>query len=141
MNYVCLKGNVGNTPEIRTFDWGKTASFSLAISETYKSKAGEKVTETDWHNIKFTGKICDVIEKHVSKGDQLLVTGKIKIRKYTGKDGAEHWATEIICDTFEFCGSKPKETIEAKPDNWQGSKTPNPAPAPEQNDDLSEMPF
>ena len=105
MNLIVLKGNLGDDPKIKTFDWGKTASFSLATSESYKNKAGERVTETDWHNVQFKGAVVDVIEKHLHKGDQVLITGKSKTRQYT-KDGQQHWTTEVIGDTFEFCGVK-----------------------------------
>lgn len=124
MNKVILKGNIGKDPEIKTFDWGKVAKFSLATSETYKNKNDEKVTETEWHTCIFKGTICDVIEQYVHKGDQLLVEGKIVTRTYKDKSGESHWTTEVICHSFEFCGTK--ERIEQKPDNkegqWQGKK-------------------
>lgn len=107
MNKVILKGNCGGDPEVKTFDWGKVAKFSLATSETRK-KDGEKITETTWHNLVFFGDVCDTLAKYVHKGDQLLVEGKISVRNYKDKAGVEHWATEITCDRFEFCGSAEK---------------------------------
>jgi single-strand DNA-binding protein len=104
MNLVCLKGNLGSDPEVKSFDWGKVAKFSLATSETYKNKAGEKVTDTTWHNIVFKGSVCDAIEKYFKKGDQILVMGKIVTRTYKDKNQVDHWTTEIVCDKFEFCG-------------------------------------
>lgn len=106
MNLVILKGNIGSDPIIRSYEWGKTAIFSLATSETYTDKKGEKITKTEWHNIVFYGTACDVIDKHLHKGDSVIVTGKIKTRSYEDKDGANKTITEIICDRFEFCGSK-----------------------------------
>jgi single-strand DNA-binding protein len=130
MNLVCLKGNLGSDPEIKSFDWGKVAKFSLATSETYKNKAGEKVTDTTWHNIVFKGAMCDVLEKYFKKGDQILVTGKIVTRTYKDKNQVDHWTTEIICDKFEFCG-KSERPVE-KPDNKVDSKS--------QTSDINDLP-
>lgn len=110
MNLTILKGHLGQDPVIRTFEWGKTASFSLATTESYPDKkTGERITVTDWHNIVFTGPVVDVIEKHLKKGSEIVVTGKIKYRKYDDKNGETKYITEIKCDSFEFCGSKEKE--------------------------------
>jgi len=113
MNKIILKGNLGKDPEIKTFDWGKVAKFSLATTESYKNKDGEKITETEWHNLVFKGNVCDVIEKYLHKGDQIIVEGKIKTRTYKIKE-VDHWATEIICDNFEFCGTKQENKKEDK---------------------------
>jgi single-strand DNA-binding protein len=109
MNLVVLKGNIGKDPEVRQFEWGKAAKFSLATSESYTDKKGERITETEWHNIVFRGPVCDVIEKHLHKGDQVVVTGKIKSRSYENKDKQTIYITEIICDHFEFCSSPARE--------------------------------
>ena len=119
MNKVFLIGNVGKPPEVKSFEWGKVAKFSLATSESYKNKDGEKVTETEWHNLVFKGKICDVVENYVHKGDKLHVQGKIKTRQYTDKDGNNHWATEIICDELELIESKKQEPKETE---WKGKQ-------------------
>jgi len=119
MNKVLLIGNVGKDPEVKSFEWGKVAKFSLATSESYKNKAGEKVTETEWHNIVFKGAVVDVIEKYVTKGTKLMVEGKIKTRSYE-KDGTTHWATEIMADGFEFCGSTEKKEPEKEAENNEG---------------------
>jgi len=116
MNRTTLLGRVGQEPEIKRFDNGVVCKFSLATSESYKNKQGEKVTDTEWHNLVFWGKQCDVLEKWVHKGDQLFVEGKIKTRTYDDKNGVKHYATEIICDKFEFIGGKK----ESKPDNKEG---------------------
>ena len=111
MNKVILKGNLGKDPEVKTFDWGKVAKFSLATTESYTDKKGEKITNTEWHNIVFKGPVVEVIEKHLKKGSQVLVEGKIVTRTYKDKNQVDHWATEIVCNNFEFCGSaeKPKD--------------------------------
>jgi single-strand DNA-binding protein len=108
MNKIILKGNLGKDPEVKSFDWGKVAKFSLATTEIYKDKKGEKVTNTEWHNVVFKGSMVDVLEKYVKKGDQILIEGKIVTRSYEDKNKVTHWATEIIGNTFEFCGTKEK---------------------------------
>jgi len=111
MNKVILKGNVGEDPKVKKFDNGQVCKFSLATSESY-TKDGEKITNTEWHNVVFWGKIVDIIEKYVHKGDQLLVEGKNTTRSYD-KNGVTHYATEVVCHSFEFCGTK--ERVESKP--------------------------
>ena len=120
MNRVILIGRVGNTPEVKTVGSSKVCKFSLATSETYV-KDGQKITDTDWHNVVFWGKQCDTIEKYVHKGDLFCVTGKSKTRKYEDKSGVAHWATEIVCNEFEFVQGKKDETPQAK-DEFQGKK-------------------
>jgi single-strand DNA-binding protein len=117
MNKVILKGNLGQDPEVKSFDWGKVAKFSLATSESYKNKAGEKVTETTWHNIVFKGNVCDTIEKYFKKGDQILIEGKLVYRSYKDQQEKQHWFVEVVCDNFEFCGSSKKDE---KPANKEG---------------------
>jgi single-strand DNA-binding protein len=121
MNKVILMGRTGSDPEVKQVGDSQVAKFSLATSESYK-KNGEKITDTTWHNIVLWGKQCDILKQYVHKGDQLLLEGKIVIRKYDDKQGVTHWATEIVCDRFEFIGDKKEE----KPDNnegkWQGGK-------------------
>jgi len=119
MNKVILKGNLGKDPEVKTFDWGKVAKFSLATKESYKNKDGQKISQTEWHNVIFKGSICDVIEEYLKKGNEVLVEGKIVTRTYKDKNGVDHWATEIICHFFEFCGTR--EKVENKEGVYQKS--------------------
>lgn len=114
VNKVLLIGNVGGQPTLKTFDnGGKIVNFSLATNETYVNKQGEKVTNTQWHNISFNiPKLAETIEKHVKKGDMLLVEGKINYREYTDKEGQKKYITEVIGESFKFMPtgkSQPKE--------------------------------
>ena len=127
-NITILKGNLGADPEIKTFEnGGKICKFSLATSDKWTSKSGEKMEHTDWHSILFSGTICDTIEKYFKKGDQILVTGKTTYREYTDKDDKKQFFTEIKCFSFDFCGGKKAESQpESQPKNnegeWQGKK-------------------
>jgi len=128
MNYTCITGHVGNDPIIKTFNnSGKLASFSLASTETWKDKQGEKKTRTDWHNIVCNNKIVEVIEKWVKKGTHLLVTGKIRYRNYENKDGVKVYVTEIQLESMEFLGSLKTDNQENKPEIQEQASNNKPA--------------
>jgi len=107
INKVILVGNLGKDPEVRAVGTDrKVASFSLATTESYKNKSGERVDQTEWHNIVFWGPIADVIERYLRKGSQIYVEGKIRTRSYDDKDGVKKYITEIIGDTMTMLGTK-----------------------------------
>jgi single-strand DNA-binding protein len=110
VNKVILVGRVGQDPEIRyTSSGDPVINLSLATSETWKNKAGEKQESTEWHRVNFFGKPAEIINQYVRKGSQLYVEGKIKSKKYTDKQGVEKSAFEIQCDLFKLIGSKPDD--------------------------------
>ena len=109
INKVILVGNLGKDPEIRTLESGrKVANFSLATTETYKDKNGERVDATEWHNIAFWGPIADVIEKYLKKGSQIYLEGKIRTRSYEDKEGVKKYITEILGDKLTMLGGGPR---------------------------------
>jgi len=94
-NNVQLIGRLGNDPELRSFESGKKmATFSMATNETYYNSKGEKVTDTQWHNIVAWGKKADIIEEYLKKGSEIAMQGKLVNRKYE-KDGETRYVTEI----------------------------------------------
>ena len=96
-NSVRLIGNIGNEPEIKKLDGGKKlAKFSLATNESYKNDKGEKITETQWHNLISWGATAGIIEKYTKKGQEIAVEGKLTSRNYTDKEGAKRYVTEIV---------------------------------------------
>ena len=99
-NKVTLIGNVGNEPIVKQFENGdKVASFSLATSETWRNKEGEKQTKTEWHNISVFGKLADVVEMWVNKGQLIYLVGKLSTRSYE-KDGVKRYVTEVVLNNF-----------------------------------------
>lgn len=109
VNKVILVGNLGKDPEIRAIEGGrKVASFSLATTESYKDKKGERVDKTEWHNIVFWGPIADVIEKYLKKGSQIYLEGKITNRSYEDKEGVKKYITEIVGQNMTMLGGGPK---------------------------------
>ena len=106
-NKVQLIGNIGTTPEIRKLANGKSfARFSLATNESYTNKDGEKVKETQWHNLVAWGKQADIIEKYLSKGKEIAIEGKLTSRSYEDKEGAKKYVTEIVVNELLMLGSK-----------------------------------
>ncbi|MCW3077215.1 MAG: single-stranded DNA-binding protein [Bacteroidetes bacterium] len=98
-NRVQLTGNIGNKPEIKTFDSGnKLARFSMATTEEYTTKKGEKATDTQWHYITAWGKLVDLIESELDKGSLVSVDGKLVTRNYTDKNGVKKYITEIVAN-------------------------------------------
>lgn len=98
-NKVQLIGNLGNNPEIINLDNGnKLAKFSIATNENYKNSKGEKVTDTQWHNIVAWNKTAEIIEKYLEKGNEVVIEGKITSRSYETKEGEKRYVTEVVCN-------------------------------------------
>lgn len=114
VNKVILVGNVGKDPEVRYLENGvAVANFTLATSETYKNKNGEKVTNTEWHNIVIWRGLAEVVEKYVKKGTQLFIEGRIRTRSWDDKDGNKRYTTEIVGDNMQMLGKKSSEEASA----------------------------
>lgn len=105
-NKVTLIGRTGKEVEIVNFENGKLAKVSLATSDHYTNAKGEKVEETQWHNLVAFGRTAEVLEKYVTKGDEIAVTGKITYRNYDGEDGQKRYITEIRMDELVMLGTK-----------------------------------
>ncbi len=104
-NKVQLIGNLGNDPEIINLESGKTlAKFSIATNESYKNAEGEKVTDTQWHNVVAWGKTATIIEKYLTKGKEVAIEGKLTTRSYDDKDGNKRYATEVVCNELLMLG-------------------------------------
>ncbi|GGW56294.1 single-strand binding protein [Winogradskyella epiphytica] len=104
-NKVQLIGNLGNDPEITNFESGKTmAKFSIATNDSYKNAKGEKVVDTQWHNIVAWGKTAQIVEKYVTKGKEVAVEGKLTSRSYEDKDGIKRYITEVVCNELLMLG-------------------------------------
>ncbi|TMU54741.1 single-stranded DNA-binding protein [Flagellimonas algicola] len=104
-NKVQLIGNLGNDPEIVLMESGsKLAKFSLATNETYKNTEGEKVTDTQWHNIVAWGKTAEVAENYLEKGKEIMIEGKLVHRSYETKEGEKRYITEVKCNELLMLG-------------------------------------
>ncbi|UMB53158.1 single-stranded DNA-binding protein [Lutibacter sp. A64] len=106
-NKVQLIGNLGNNPEIITLESGKKlAKFSIATNETYKNAQGEKVTNTEWHNLVAWGKTAEIVEKYLEKGKEIAIEGKLTSRTYDDKDGNKRYITEVVVTELLLLGTK-----------------------------------
>jgi single-strand DNA-binding protein len=106
-NKVQLIGNLGNKPEIITLDSGKKlAKFSIATNETYKNAQGEKVTETQWHNLVAWNKTAEIAEKYLEKGREIVIEGKLTSRSYDDANGVKKYITEVVVNEFLMLGNK-----------------------------------
>lgn len=104
-NKVQLIGNLGNNPEIINLDSGKKlAKFSIATNETYKNAQGEKVTDTQWHNLVAWNKTAEIIEQYVTKGKEVAIDGKLTSRSYEDKQGVKKYITEIVVNELLMLG-------------------------------------
>ncbi|WP_309614388.1 single-stranded DNA-binding protein [Flavobacterium sp.] len=104
-NKVQLIGNVGQEPEIKTFDAGKkVANITIATNEYYTNDKGEKVEETQWHRVSAWGKVADIIEKYVTKGKEIAIEGKLTHRSYDDKDGNKRYITEVVANDILLLG-------------------------------------
>ena len=121
MNKTILIGRVGKEPEIRKVGESKVANLSLATSEKYRSKSGETQETTEWHNIVIWGKLADVVEKYVHKGNQLALEGKIQTRKWQDKDGNDRYTTEINCSSMEMLSGAPAGAKQKQETSASGS--------------------
>ena len=96
-NKVNLIGNLGFNPEIKTFDDGKKlAKVTLATNESYRNQKGDRVDDTQWHNLVAWGKTAELLQKYTKVGSKIAVEGKLTSRNYTDKEGAKRYVTEIV---------------------------------------------
>lgn len=105
VNKVILIGNLGKDPEIRQLPSGQNvASFSLATTENYTNKAGEKVKQTEWHRISAFGRLADIAGKYLHKGKQVYIEGKLRTRQWEDNNNQKHSMTEIIALAIQMLG-------------------------------------
>lgn len=107
-NRVTLIGRLGNEPEVRTFENNKkVVRMSLATRDDYTDKAGNKVNQTDWHNlVVWDARLTNICEKYLTKGKEVAVEGKITYRNWDDKEGKTHYITEINVNELLFIGPK-----------------------------------
>ncbi len=119
LNKVMLIGHLGDDIKMHYFEGGGCVGrFSLATNETYTDKSsGEKVTNTDWHNILFRNKAAEICQKYLAKGDRVYLEGRLKTRKWTAENGQDRYTTEVNVDEFTFLntGKGKQDSIQESP--------------------------
>jgi single-strand DNA-binding protein len=122
VNKVILLGNVGQDPEIRYTTSGEpVANFSIATTDQWKDKNGEKQERTEWHRIVAYKKMAEIIGQYVKKGDPIFIEGSIQSNKYKDKEGIERTAFQIRLETMRMLGSRGKSDTQQKPEYQQPS--------------------
>ena len=151
VNKVILVGNVGKDPDTRYLEGGTAVcSFPLATSETYRNRDGEKITNTEWHNVVLWRGLAEIAEKYVRKGSQLYIEGRIRTRSWDDRDGNKRYTTEVVGDNMQMLGKRSDETgIQEDPGAAAITHTPSQPketsagsdfidvnPGPDESDDL-----
>jgi single-strand DNA-binding protein len=121
VNKVILLGNLGKDPEVRYMTSGEAiTTITLATSENWKDKSGEKQEKTEWHRVVFFGKLAEIAGEYLKKGRQVYVEGKLQTRKWQDKEGQERYTTEVVAKEMTLLGGKQNggssfEVVENKP--------------------------
>lgn len=145
INKVILVGNLGNDPDVKYTQGGTTiATISVATSEAWKDKqSGEQKELTEWHRVKFFGKLAEIAGEYLKKGAQVYVEGSIRTEKYTDKQGVERYATDVIANEMQMIGGR-QDSGNGTP-RQQSRPTERPARATDepsgQFDDSDSIPF
>ena len=114
LNKVILIGRLGREPECRYMPNGDAVcNFSIATSESWKDQSGQKKERTEWHAITMYRKLAEIATQYLKKGSQVYIEGRIQSRKYTGKDGIERTAYEIVCSEMKMLGGKAEGSSES----------------------------
>ena len=107
VNKVIIVGNLGRDPETRYMpDGGAITNISVATTDVWKDKAGEKQEKTEWHRVAFFGKLAEIAGEYLKKGSQVYVEGRLQTRKWQDKDGNDKYTTEIVADRMQMLGSR-----------------------------------
>lgn len=143
VNKVILVGNLGKDPEVRHLDNGRAvANFSLATTEFFKNKSGERESRTEWHNIVLWTPFAEIAEKYLKKGGQVYIEGRITNRSYDDKDGNKRYITEIVGQSLTLLGTKSSDGESGSSAGSGGQSYGSPAAAqapvsmPAETDDL-----
>jgi len=139
INKVILVGNLGKDPEVRHLEGGTAvAKFPLATTESYKNREGQRVSQTEWHNIVVWRGLAEIAGKYLNKGMQVYIEGKIKNRSWDDKDGNKRYITEIVADNMTILGRREDSGSSASESNAD-AKTSEAQPS--HANDSDDLPF
>ncbi|WP_420580121.1 single-stranded DNA-binding protein [Reichenbachiella sp.] len=145
VNKVILLGNLGKDPEVRHLENGRAvANFSIATSETYKNKQGEKVTNTEWHNVVLWTPLAEIAEKYLNKGNQVYIEGKLTSRSYEDKEGVTKYITEVVGREMTLLGGPSRSeggAPAASAENSSNSDTSSASAPVEESNEIDDLPF
>lgn len=140
LNKVMLIGSLGRDPEIRYMPNGDAAcNLSVATSESWKDKSGEKQERTEWHRISMFGKLAEIAGQYLAKGASVYLEGKLQTRKWTDKDGVDKYTTEIIADRMQMLGGKEQRQGQQQEQRQESQQSRQQRPPADDFDD--QIPF
>lgn len=143
VNKVILIGNLGIDPEVRTLESGvKVCRLSIATSESYTNKEGNRVEQTEWHSVTLWRGLAEIAEKYLTKGNKVYIEGKLRTRSYKDKDGVDRYSTEIVADNMQMLGGTASgQTSSAPRSNPQSQPQQQPAMGSSETDNSDDLPF
>ena len=107
VNKVILVGNLGRDPEVRRMPSGDAmVNLSVATTDTWKDKGGERQEKTEWHRVVMFGRVAEVAGEYLKKGSQAYFEGRLQTRKWTDKEGQDKYTTEVVADRMQMLGSR-----------------------------------
>lgn len=125
VNKVILVGRLGRDPETRYTGGGQAvANFSIATDESYKDKNGERQKKTEWHKIVVFGKQAEIAQQYLKKGSPVFIDGRIQVRTWQDKEGAERTSFEIVANNFRMLGDKSESRLKAQETSSQTERQP-----------------
>ena len=124
VNKVILVGNLGKDPEVRYMPSGEAiTNITVATTDSWKDKQGEKQERTEWHRVAFFGKLAEIAGEYLKKGSQVYVEGRLQTRKWQDKEGQDRYTTEIVADRMQMLGGRSGGGMSSM-DRDSGSQTP-----------------
>ena len=137
INKVILVGRLGGDPEVKAIGQGSTvAQFNVATSENWVDKSGQKQERTEWHRIVVWGKLAEICGKHLSKGRQVYVEGRLQTRNWEDKQGQKRYTTEIVANTVQFLGAAGERSVNQNSGKDMDFQDFGPEPRFEQADEI-----
>jgi single-strand DNA-binding protein len=142
VNKTILLGNLGKDPELKFLPNGDAVcNFSIATTDSWKDKAGQKQEKTEWHNVVLYRKLAEIAGEYLRKGSSVYVEGSLQTRKWTNKEGQERYTTEVIGNSMQMLGSKSSQSTNV-PDVPEAKEYTRGSAAVEGDDeDLGDLPF
>ena len=142
VNKVILVGNLGKDPEVRHLENGASvANFSIATSETYKDKNGNRQEQTEWHNVVLWRGLAEIAEKYLRKGSQIYVEGKLRTRSWQDKDGNTRYTTEVVWDQMTMLGGRSSSGNSTTDSAASNEPKKDKGSADISSDDADDLPF
>lgn len=138
INKVIIVGRLGTDPEVKAVGSGNVARLSIATSENWVDKEGKKQERTEWHRIVVWGKLADICGKHLSKGRQVYVEGRLQTRNWEDPQGQKRYTTEIVANTVQFLGAVGERENSASSGGFPSDNFSGPEPS---FDSSEEIPF